>query len=125
MLRRNVRLRKEYLYKKALDDQDNAIKDRKRRIKKAIELGVVSHTNITCVVVYDIFQPLAPEDRHFESALRGKLELEDERSLTRTSAQDDEYAYAGEYISWFVSKYLSIKRTEGSSYSDNDMSRSF
>lgn len=41
MLRRNIRLRKEYLYKKALEEQDNIIRDRKRRIKEAIAQGKV------------------------------------------------------------------------------------
>lgn len=41
MLRRNVRLRKEYLYKKALEDKENSIRERKERVKHAVESGKV------------------------------------------------------------------------------------
>lgn len=37
MLRRNVRLRKEYLYRKSLEGKERATYERKRLIKKALE----------------------------------------------------------------------------------------
>lgn len=37
MLRRNVRLRKEYLYRKSLEGKERAAYERKRKIKQALE----------------------------------------------------------------------------------------
>ncbi len=37
MLRRNVRLRKEYLYRKSLEGKEKAEYERKRLVKKALE----------------------------------------------------------------------------------------
>lgn len=37
MLRRNVRLRKEYLYRKSLEGKERAVYERKRLVKKALE----------------------------------------------------------------------------------------
>lgn len=37
MLRRNVRLRKEYLYRKGLEGKERAAYERKRLIRKALE----------------------------------------------------------------------------------------
>lgn len=37
MLRRNARLRKEYLYRKSLEGKERAAYERKRKIKKALE----------------------------------------------------------------------------------------
>jgi U3 small nucleolar ribonucleoprotein protein IMP4 len=36
-LRRNVRLRKEYLYRKSLEGKERAVYERKRLIQKALE----------------------------------------------------------------------------------------
>lgn len=79
MLRRSVRLRKEYLYKKALEEKENIIRERKERVKNAVANG----------------QPIAPEDRDFEAEYRRKMDLDDARSLAPTSVVDNEYAYAG------------------------------
>ncbi len=37
MLRRNTRLRREYLYRKGLEGKEKAIYEKKRKIKEAIE----------------------------------------------------------------------------------------
>ena len=39
MLRRNARLRKEYLYRKSLEGKEKAAYERKRLIKRALEGG--------------------------------------------------------------------------------------
>ena len=37
MLRKNIRLRKEYLYKKSKESQENAMYEKKRKIREALE----------------------------------------------------------------------------------------
>ena len=39
MLRRNARLRREYLYKKSADAKDRATSERKRKVRDAVEAG--------------------------------------------------------------------------------------
>jgi U3 small nucleolar ribonucleoprotein protein IMP4 len=38
-MRRNVRLRREYLYRKSLEGKEKAIYDRKQKVKEAIREG--------------------------------------------------------------------------------------
>lgn len=45
MLRRNVRLRKEYLYRKGLEGKEKAEYERKRAMKKALEGGATSRAH--------------------------------------------------------------------------------
>lgn len=78
MLRQGIRLRKEYLVKRAYEAESNEIRRRKIRVKTAVEEG----------------KPLAPEDRDLELSLRGKLDLQDINALSAID-MDDEYAFAG------------------------------
>ncbi|EFJ47362.1 hypothetical protein VOLCADRAFT_61433 [Volvox carteri f. nagariensis] len=80
MLRRNVRLRKEYLYRKSLEGKERAAYERKRLIRKALEEG----------------KPIPTELRREEAALRREVELEDDNTAVPRSHVDDEYAHAGE-----------------------------
>ncbi|GFR48939.1 hypothetical protein Agub_g10946, partial [Astrephomene gubernaculifera] len=80
MLRRNVRLRKEYLYRKSLEGKERAAYERKRLIRKALEEG----------------KPIPTELRKDEAALRREVELEDDNTAVPRSHVDDEYAHAGE-----------------------------
>mmetsp|Transcript_30706 Transcript_30706/g.78489 ORF Transcript_30706/g.78489 Transcript_30706/m.78489 type:complete len:308 (-) Transcript_30706:464-1387(-) len=80
MLRRNVRLRKEYLYRKSLEGKERAAYERKRLVKKALEEG----------------KPLPTEVRNDEAKLRREVELEDDNTAVQRTHVDDEYAHAGE-----------------------------
>lgn len=79
MLRKTVRLRKEYLLKKGLQQQEAAKLERKKRLKQALE----TH------------QPIPTDLRAEEHELRHEIELEDEVSQIPRSHMDDEYADAG------------------------------
>lgn len=80
MLRRNARLRKEYLYRKSLEGKDKAAYERKRAIRKALDEG----------------KPIPSELRRDEAALRKEIEAEDDNTAVPRSHIDDEYAHAGE-----------------------------
>mmetsp|Transcript_21840 Transcript_21840/g.37305 ORF Transcript_21840/g.37305 Transcript_21840/m.37305 type:complete len:296 (+) Transcript_21840:182-1069(+) len=80
MLRRNVRLRKEYLYRKSLEGKERATYERKRQLKKALEDG----------------KPIPTELRKEEAKLRKETELEDDNTAVQRTHVDDEYAHAGE-----------------------------
>jgi len=78
-LRRNARLRKEYVYRKALEEKDKLIHEKKRKIKEAIEQD----------------KPIPTELKHESLTLRQEIELEDEKTQEVKTHIDDEYARAG------------------------------
>ncbi|XP_026190738.1 U3 small nucleolar ribonucleoprotein protein IMP4 [Cyclospora cayetanensis] len=81
MLRRTARLRKEYLYRKSLEEKERQLLDRKKRVKEALEAGRPIPTDI---------------GRGAAQRIAQTLDLEDATSQTRVSGHvDDEYAYAG------------------------------
>ncbi|KAF5841802.1 Brix-domain-containing protein [Dunaliella salina] len=80
MLRRNQRLRKEYLYRKSLEGKERAAYERKRVVRKALEEG----------------KPIPNEVRGEERKLRHEVELEDDNTAVPRTHIDDEYAFAGE-----------------------------
>mmetsp|Transcript_18686 Transcript_18686/g.40175 ORF Transcript_18686/g.40175 Transcript_18686/m.40175 type:complete len:297 (+) Transcript_18686:130-1020(+) len=80
MLRRNVRLRKEYLYRKSLEGKERAEYERKLLLKRALEEG----------------KPIPTELRKDEAQLRKEIELEDDNTAVPRTHIDDEYAHAGE-----------------------------
>lgn len=82
MIRRTARLRKEYLYRKSLEEKERILSDRKQRLKDALETG----------------KPI-PSDLRGPSAqkLAQKLDLDDEKNRETADHIDDEYAYAGEF----------------------------
>ncbi|CAL5221698.1 g3934 [Coccomyxa viridis] len=80
MLRRNARLRREYLYRKSLEGKDREEYERKLKIRRALEEG----------------KPIPTELRKDEQALRHNIELEDDNTAVPRSHIDDEYAHAGE-----------------------------
>lgn len=43
MLRRNARLRKEYLYRKSLEGKEKELYEKKRKIRQALEGGCWGH----------------------------------------------------------------------------------
>eukprot|EP01018_Ginkgo_biloba_P029105 Gb_23948 [translate_table: standard] len=80
MLRRNVRLRREYLYRKSLEGKERLLYEKKRQIKQALEEG----------------KPLPTELRNEEEALRNEIDLEDDQTAVLKTHVDDEYANASE-----------------------------
>eukprot|EP00898_Chlorokybus_atmophyticus_P003406 jgi/Chlat1/4066/Chrsp26S04120 len=80
MIRRNARLRREYLYRKSLEGKERAVYDRKRKLREALEEG----------------KPIPTELRGEEGQLRHDVELEDEITAELRTHIDDEYARAGE-----------------------------
>jgi len=90
MLRRQARLRREYLYRKSLETRQKVIQDKKERLKHCLDENVPIH--------YD----LRAEALH----LQEKLEWDDgapglsasgggEEGGAGTSHEDDEYRWAG------------------------------
>ncbi|XP_058721774.1 uncharacterized protein LOC131593351 [Vicia villosa] len=80
MLRRNIRLRREYLYRKSLEGNERALYEKKRKIREALEEG----------------KPIPTELRNEEATLRRQIDLEDENTAVPRTHIDDEYAFATE-----------------------------
>ncbi|CAI9097616.1 OLC1v1034087C1 [Oldenlandia corymbosa var. corymbosa] len=78
MLRRQVRLRREFLYRKNLEGKERMLYEKKRKIKQALEEG----------------KPIPTELRNEEKALREEIDLEDDYTAVPKSTIDDEYANA-------------------------------
>ncbi|XP_028398119.1 U3 small nucleolar ribonucleoprotein protein IMP4-like [Dendronephthya gigantea] len=79
MLRRQARQRREYIYKKSVEDQERTIYDRKKRLKNALQEG----------------KPIPTELRRDEGELRKAIEFDDEAHEKVTTHVDDEYAWSG------------------------------
>ncbi|CAJ1347995.1 unnamed protein product [Effrenium voratum] len=79
MLRRNARLRKEYLYKKALEDREATTFEKKRKLQEALDNN----------------KPIPAELRGEDKKLRKTLDLADDQTKEQKKAMDDEYAYLG------------------------------
>ncbi|CAI2165314.1 1249_t:CDS:2 [Funneliformis geosporum] len=80
MIRRQTRLRREYLYKKSLETKEKQIYERKQKIKEAIREG----------------RPIPTELREEATKLQKDLNF-DEAQNEPTSHIDDEYARSGIY----------------------------
>jgi len=81
MLRRNARLRREFIYRKSLEGKARELYEKKRTIRQCLEDGKVIPTEL----------------RREESALREELAMEDTRTATYgANVADDEYARANE-----------------------------
>jgi len=78
MLRREVRLRKEYLYRKSLEAQQKAIQEKKQKLQYALDEG----------------KPIPTELRKEEPELRKLLAYDDTKNEP-TASIDDEYLNAG------------------------------
>ncbi|ERL89841.1 U3 small nucleolar ribonucleoprotein protein IMP4 [Dendroctonus ponderosae] len=79
MLRRQARLRREYIYKKTVEGRQKAIQDNKQRVKKSLEGNTQIHGDLQAKAL------------HYAS----KLEWEDGGPQQAQQQQDDEYRYAG------------------------------
>lgn len=80
MIRRDARLRREYLYRKSLEGRAATEYERKRKLRVALESGT----------------PIPTELRGAEPALRRALSRDDDYHSAPRSHVDDEYAGAGE-----------------------------
>jgi U3 small nucleolar ribonucleoprotein protein IMP4 len=79
MLRRQARLRREYLYRKSLEGKESEEYEKKRLVKQALQEG----------------KPLPTETRGEEQRLRNEIDLEDDNTAVARTHVDDEYAKAG------------------------------
>jgi len=91
MLRRQARLRREYLYRKQVESKQKALQDKKDRLKQSLEENTPIHTDL----------------RRDAVQLEKKLKFQDEGPKKATAlggmsggagtanSQDDEYRYAG------------------------------
>ncbi|CAG8705969.1 5326_t:CDS:2, partial [Acaulospora morrowiae] len=80
MIRKQTRLRREYLYRKSLETKEKQIFERKQKIKEAIRDG----------------KPIPTELRKEATELQKELHF-DEAQTEPTTHIDDEYARAGIY----------------------------
>jgi U3 small nucleolar ribonucleoprotein protein IMP4 len=80
MIRREARLRREYLYRKALEGSAAATYEKKRRLRDALDAG----------------RPVPTELRAAEPALALQLARDDQRHAAPRAHADDEYARAAE-----------------------------
>jgi U3 small nucleolar ribonucleoprotein protein IMP4 len=116
MIRRNARLRREYLYRKSLEGKERVAYERKRKIRQALE-GVSNgccsrrcmpprdeqpaNSNLPPAPSYRVLtfaegKPIPTELRRDEEDLRNDIELEDDNTAVPRTHMDDEYAHAGE-----------------------------
>ncbi|CAI9727727.1 Hypothetical predicted protein [Octopus vulgaris] len=79
MLRRQARLRREYLYRKAIEDRQRTIHEKKQRLLQSIEENV----------------PIAPEIRKDAIRLQKSSEWDDSGADGIINSMDDEYKSAG------------------------------
>lgn len=79
MIRRNARLRREFLYRKSLEGKERAAYEHKMKVKEAIHEG----------------KPLPTELRAEEEGLREQIDYDDEATEQQKTHIDDEYARAG------------------------------
>jgi U3 small nucleolar ribonucleoprotein protein IMP4 len=116
MLRRNARLRREYLYRKGLEGKERAEYERKRLIREALAgewCGVVvvwrrlSFSSCAAAAasrppfppphsLHPEGKPLPTELRRDAAALKRQVELEDDNTAVPRTHVDDEYARAAE-----------------------------
>lgn len=78
-MRRNARLRREYLYKKSLEGKERIEYERKEKIRQALQTG----------------QTIPTELRFEAEKLKDEIDLEDDRTAKPRSHIDDEYANVG------------------------------
>ncbi|ONK80503.1 uncharacterized protein A4U43_C01F18510 [Asparagus officinalis] len=77
-LRRYLKQRREYLYRKSLEGKEREWYEKKRKIRQALQEG----------------KPIPTELRNEEAKLRAEVDLEDEQTAVPRNLIDDEYANA-------------------------------
>ncbi|GBG34809.1 U3 small nucleolar ribonucleoprotein protein IMP4 [Hondaea fermentalgiana] len=78
-LRKHIRMRKEYIYRKSLEGKDKEQYEKKRQIREALAAG----------------KPIPTELRDEQGKLRQELDRDDEFTIKPKTHMDDEYANAG------------------------------
>jgi U3 small nucleolar ribonucleoprotein protein IMP4 len=86
MLRRQARLRREYLYRKSMEDRKRTIQEKKDKIKKSLEVGVPIDTNLKKEAL-NLVQKLQWEDKGPELSVA----LGTEEGGACGTHEDDEY----------------------------------
>ncbi|XP_031351599.1 U3 small nucleolar ribonucleoprotein protein IMP4 [Photinus pyralis] len=90
MLRRQARLRREYLYRKTQEDKQKSIQDKKDRIKKSLDQNIAIHGDLRkSAISYQ--RKLEWED----SGPQAAVAIGGESGGAFANSQDDEYRYAG------------------------------
>eukprot|EP01116_Phalansterium_solitarium_P022011 TRINITY_DN7104_c0_g1_i1.p1 TRINITY_DN7104_c0_g1~~TRINITY_DN7104_c0_g1_i1.p1 ORF type:complete len:290 (+),score=94.62 TRINITY_DN7104_c0_g1_i1:32-901(+) len=79
MMRKNARLRREYLYRKSLEGKEKDAYEKKRKIKRAIEEG----------------KPIPTELVNEEPKLSKEIAMDDDEHFAPKNEMDDEYQNAG------------------------------
>ncbi|XP_014292244.1 U3 small nucleolar ribonucleoprotein protein IMP4 [Halyomorpha halys] len=92
MLRRQARLRREYLYRKAIEDKKKAIQDKKDRIKQSLDTGTLIDTNLRKQAL-KLVDNLQWEDQGPKLAAT----IGTEEGGTCLNHEDDEYRWAGAF----------------------------
>ncbi|EFA10343.1 U3 small nucleolar ribonucleoprotein protein IMP4 isoform X1 [Tribolium castaneum] len=90
MLRRQARLRREYLYRKTVEDKQKSIQDKKDRIKRSLEENIPIHGDLQKKALH-YSKKLEWEDAGPAAA----VQLGGESGGALASSIDDEYRYAG------------------------------
>lgn len=90
MLRRNIRLRREYLYRKSLEGKERLLYEKKRKIKEALDgtikssifIIILFFLNLNFKIFFYVWllegKPIPTELRNEEAALRQEIDLEDD-----------------------------------------------
>jgi len=81
MIRRNARLRREYLYRKGLEGKEKDVYEKKRQVREALKEG----------------KPIPTELKSDYYDLKKKIDLDDVATEDRKDILDDEYAKVGTY----------------------------
>lgn len=90
MLRRQARLRREYLYRKTVESKQKLIQDKKDRVKKALDQNTTIHGDLQKKALHyakkNEWEDLGPETA---------VQIGGESGGALANSQDDEYRYAG------------------------------
>ncbi|XP_034934998.1 U3 small nucleolar ribonucleoprotein protein IMP4 [Chelonus insularis] len=90
MLRRQARLRREYLYRKSAQDKLKSIQEKKERLKKCLEENTQIHPDLRKTALY-LQRKINWEDAGPEMALATSTEM----GGSTGNHEDDEYRWAG------------------------------
>lgn len=90
MLRRQARLRREYLYRKTVEDKQKNLQTRKEKVKKSLENNKTIHGDLQKKALY-YQSKLEWEDGGPQAA----VQIGGESGGAFANSQDDEYRYAG------------------------------
>uniref|UniRef100_A0A6P7F5E4 U3 small nucleolar ribonucleoprotein protein IMP4 n=1 Tax=Diabrotica virgifera virgifera TaxID=50390 RepID=A0A6P7F5E4_DIAVI len=90
MIRRQARLRREYLYRKTIEDRQKSIQDKKDRIQKSLDQHTTIHGDLQKKALH-----YAKKIEWEDSGPQAAALLGGESGGAVANSQDDEYRYAG------------------------------